>query len=91
MAEFSLPKNSKVREGKTWPAPEGAKNPKQFRVYRWNGDDGETPQVDTYTNALDMNVDGLRIAVVLHDTRAMLLPSQPFHHHRRRQSSRSWP
>jgi succinate dehydrogenase / fumarate reductase iron-sulfur subunit len=49
MAEFTLPKNSKVREGKTWPAPDGAKRPKNFRVYRWNGEDGETPQVDTYT------------------------------------------
>ena len=25
MAEFKLPANSKVREGKTWPAPEGVK------------------------------------------------------------------
>jgi len=49
MAEFTLPANSKVREGKTWPAPEGAKNPKTFRIYRWNPDSGETPQVDTYT------------------------------------------
>ena len=53
MVEFSLPKNSKVREGKTWPAADGAKRPKSFRVYRWNGDDGETPQVDTYTVDLD--------------------------------------
>ena len=49
MVEFSLPKNSKVRDGKTWPAPGGAERPKSLRVYRWNGDDGETPQVDTYT------------------------------------------
>ena len=49
MAEFTLPKNSKVREGKTWPAAGGAKKPRNFRVYRWNGEDGETPQVDTYT------------------------------------------
>ena len=53
MAEFTLPANSKVREGKTWPAPEGAKNTKTFRVYRWNGDDGNTPQVDTYTVDMD--------------------------------------
>ena len=53
MAEFTLPKNSKVREGKTWPAAEGAKKPKNFRVYRWNGEDGETPQVDTYTIDMD--------------------------------------
>ena len=53
MAEFKLPANSKVREGKTWPAPEGSKNTRDFRIYRWNGDDGNTPQVDTYTVDMD--------------------------------------
>ena len=47
MAEFTLPKNSKIREGKTWPAPQGAKSPRSFRVYRWHPGD-ETPRVDTY-------------------------------------------
>lgn len=53
MAEFTLPANSKIREGKTWPAPEGAKNTKTFQIYRWNGDDGKTPQVDTYEVDMD--------------------------------------
>ena len=53
MVEFSLPASSKVKEGKTWPAPAGAKRTKTFRVYRWNPDDGENPRVDTYDVDLD--------------------------------------
>ena len=53
MAQFTLPRNSKVREGKTWPAPDGAAQPRQFRIYRWNPDDDGPPQVDTYTIDLD--------------------------------------
>jgi succinate dehydrogenase / fumarate reductase iron-sulfur subunit len=47
MAEFALPKNSRISTGKTWPKPAG-KNLKEFRVYRWNPDDGANPRVDTY-------------------------------------------
>ena len=39
MVEFSLPRNSKVTEGKTWPKPEKAEHVTEFRVYRWNPDD----------------------------------------------------
>ena len=49
MAEFSLPANSKIGTGKTWPAPASPKRPRNFRVYRWNPDDGENPTLDTYT------------------------------------------
>jgi succinate dehydrogenase / fumarate reductase, iron-sulfur subunit len=48
MAEFTLPKNSKIRPGKHFPAPAGAKQVRSFKVYRWNPDDGENPRVDTY-------------------------------------------
>jgi succinate dehydrogenase / fumarate reductase iron-sulfur subunit len=47
MVEFALPKNSRITAGKTWPKPAG-KNLKEFRVYRWNPDDGANPRVDTY-------------------------------------------
>ncbi|MFY7780187.1 MAG: succinate dehydrogenase iron-sulfur subunit, partial [Tagaea sp.] len=49
MAEFALPANSKVRQGKTWPAPAGAAKTKTFKIYRWDPDTGENPRVDTYT------------------------------------------
>jgi succinate dehydrogenase / fumarate reductase, iron-sulfur subunit len=48
MAQFSLPKNSQYTEGKVWPKPEGGKNLQEFRIYRWNPDDGAKPRIDTY-------------------------------------------
>ena len=53
MAEFTLPKNSKVGVGRDWPAPSGAARTKTFKIYRWNPDDGENPKVDSYTVDLD--------------------------------------
>ncbi len=47
MAEFTLPKNSKIQKGRHFAAA-GAKKPRVFKVYRWNPDDGRNPQVDTY-------------------------------------------
>jgi len=49
MVEFTLPKNSRVRVGKTWPAPEKCEKPRRIRVYRWDPDTGDNPRVDTYT------------------------------------------
>ncbi|HEX3350036.1 MAG TPA: succinate dehydrogenase iron-sulfur subunit, partial [Acetobacteraceae bacterium] len=34
MAEFTLPANSRVKPGKTFDAPAGAKRVKSFRIYR---------------------------------------------------------
>jgi len=48
MVEFALPKNSKIGTGKTWPKPEGATTTREFRIYRWNPDDGANPRIDTY-------------------------------------------
>jgi succinate dehydrogenase / fumarate reductase iron-sulfur subunit len=47
MAEFTLPANSKVGTGATYPAPPGAKTPKRFQIYRWNPEDGANPRHDT--------------------------------------------
>ncbi|HEX5122839.1 MAG TPA: succinate dehydrogenase iron-sulfur subunit [Rhodanobacteraceae bacterium] len=48
MAEFTLPRNSKIRPGKKFAAKADAKNVRTFRVYRWNPDDGENPRIDEY-------------------------------------------
>jgi succinate dehydrogenase / fumarate reductase, iron-sulfur subunit len=53
MAEFTLPANSKVGTGKTYPAVAGAKRVKNFKIYRWNPDDGQNPRLDTYQVDLD--------------------------------------
>ncbi len=48
MVEFALPKNSKIGKGKVWDKPKGATDLREFRVYRWNPDDGQNPHIDTY-------------------------------------------
>jgi succinate dehydrogenase / fumarate reductase iron-sulfur subunit len=53
MVQLTLPKNSQVTEGKTWPHRQGASHEREFRVYRWNPDDGANPRVDTYHVDLD--------------------------------------
>ena len=53
MAEFRLPKNSRIGKGKEFPAPKGAKNTKVFRIYRWNPDDGQNPRIDRFEIDLD--------------------------------------
>jgi succinate dehydrogenase / fumarate reductase iron-sulfur subunit len=54
MAEFSLPRNSKVRkDGRVFKAPAGAKHVRLFKVYRYDPDTGENPRIDSYE--LDMD------------------------------------
>jgi succinate dehydrogenase / fumarate reductase iron-sulfur subunit len=53
MADFTLPANSKVGSGKSFPAPAGAKRVKTFKIYRWNPEDGKNPRLDSYTIDLD--------------------------------------
>ena len=49
MAQFKLPADSVVREGRSWPAPGTAKRPKTFVVYRYDPDSEENPRRDRYT------------------------------------------
>jgi succinate dehydrogenase / fumarate reductase iron-sulfur subunit len=53
MAKFTLPANSRIGRGKTYKAPAGAKRMREFRIYRWNPDDGQTPRIDIYEVDLD--------------------------------------
>jgi succinate dehydrogenase/fumarate reductase-like Fe-S protein len=46
--QFTLPKNSKIGEGKTGRIRRKAKAEREYRVYRWNPDDGHNPRIDTY-------------------------------------------
>ncbi|HEX5487537.1 MAG TPA: succinate dehydrogenase iron-sulfur subunit [Rhodanobacteraceae bacterium] len=48
MAEFALPRMSKVREGRHHQAQPGARNVRRFRVYRWDPDVGGNPRMDTF-------------------------------------------
>jgi succinate dehydrogenase / fumarate reductase, iron-sulfur subunit len=48
MVEIALPKNSKITTGKTWPSPSSTTDAKEFRIYRFDPEDGHNPRVDTY-------------------------------------------
>jgi succinate dehydrogenase / fumarate reductase, iron-sulfur subunit len=53
MVAFNLPLNSRVKPGETFKAPAGAKRVRDFKIYRWNPDDGKNPHTDTYEIDLD--------------------------------------
>jgi len=53
MVELALPKNSKIKQGKTHKAKAGVKNIRRYQVYRWDPDTGENPSVDTYEVDMD--------------------------------------
>ena len=48
MAEFRLPSNSRVSEGTTHKAANGAKDVRRIRVYRYDPERGQNPRMDTY-------------------------------------------
>ena len=52
MVEFRLPKNSRIKPGKTWPRPD-AKNVREFAVYRYDPEGGGNPRMDTYFVDMD--------------------------------------
>ncbi|MEE2527310.1 succinate dehydrogenase iron-sulfur subunit [Hyphobacterium sp. HN65] len=53
MVELALPRGSQPKKGKTWPNPDGAKNTRTFKVYRYDPEAGGNPRWDTYTVDLD--------------------------------------
>jgi succinate dehydrogenase / fumarate reductase iron-sulfur subunit len=48
MVQLTLPKNSRIVGGKTWPRPERAARLKELRVYRWDPEAGGNPRMDTF-------------------------------------------
>ncbi|HYE27654.1 MAG TPA: succinate dehydrogenase iron-sulfur subunit [Allosphingosinicella sp.] len=54
MAEFALPRNSRIRKkGRTFTDPAGPGRARKFIIYRYDPDSGETPRYDTYELNLD--------------------------------------
>src|SRR5262245_44619722 len=49
MAQFTLPQNSKIKEGKKIDAAKGAARAKTFRIYRWDPEEGGNPRLDEFT------------------------------------------
>jgi succinate dehydrogenase / fumarate reductase iron-sulfur subunit len=48
MAEFRLPQNSRVQAGTQHGSAEGAKSPREFRIYRYDPSTGGNPRLDSY-------------------------------------------
>jgi hypothetical protein len=99
MVELTLPKNSQPKPGKVWPKPEGAKNTREFKIYRWSPDDAENPRIDTFHIDTDdcgpMVLDGLLWIKNKIDATLTLPPVLPRGHlrllrdeHRRHQHAR---
>lgn len=53
MVQLTLPKNSKLSKGKTWPVAAGGARLKTFKIYRFDPEDGQGPRWDTYQIDLD--------------------------------------
>lgn len=59
LKRFPVPKNaglgpeSRVVEGKTWPAPAGAQRTKRFHIYRYDPESGAGPRLDDFQVDLD--------------------------------------
>lgn len=59
LKRFPLPRNfglaaeSRIKPGRTWPAPKPAARLKSFQVYRYDPDQNENPRLDTYQVDLD--------------------------------------
>src|SRR6476659_3174473 len=63
MVELTLPRNSRMVTGKTWPKPEGATNVRAFRIYRYDPDGETNPRIDTFH--IDMDACGPMVLDVL--------------------------
>lgn len=53
MVEFTLPRNSRVKVGKSWPAPDTNGRIRKLKIYRWDPDSGGNPRIDTYKLDVD--------------------------------------
>jgi len=53
MAEFRLPKNSRITKGRHFAAADGTNNVKRFAVYRYDPSSADNPRVDTYDVDMD--------------------------------------
>jgi succinate dehydrogenase / fumarate reductase iron-sulfur subunit len=53
MAKFRLPRNSQIKPGVKHGGADGAKNAREFEIYRYDPESGENPRVDTYRIDMD--------------------------------------
>ncbi len=72
MVAFRLPRGPEVRPGRRRPAPDGARNVREFRVYRYAPDHDDPPRIDIFPIDLDrcgpMVLDALIAIKDVHDS-----------------------
>ena len=76
MVELTLPKNSQVRQGRHFPAPEGATQVKTFKVYRYEPEGTANPRWDTYD--VDVDACGPMVLDVLIHIKSTVDPTLAF-------------
>ncbi|MCR5878361.1 succinate dehydrogenase iron-sulfur subunit [Phenylobacterium sp. J367] len=76
MAQFVLPKNSRIGKGRHFPAPAGAGKVKTFKVYRWDPETDENPRWDTYD--VDVDACGPMVLDVLIHIKSTVDPTLAF-------------
>ena len=76
MAEFTLPKNSKVEKGKTF-AVENPVKPRKVKIYRWDPEQpDQNPRLDTYI--IDEETFGTMVLDIIMNIRDKLDPTLVF-------------
>tara|TARA_B100000475_G_C14991053_1_gene312294 strand:- start:270 stop:1052 length:783 start_codon:yes stop_codon:yes gene_type:complete len=76
LAEFRLPKNSKITQGKVWPKSNVSDNIKIFHIYRYNPESEANPSRDTYH--VDMDTCGPMVLDALIKIKNEIDPSLTF-------------
>jgi succinate dehydrogenase / fumarate reductase iron-sulfur subunit len=76
MAEFTLPKNSKIGKGKAHAAAAGAKRTKRFKIYRYDPETKQNPRYDTFE--IDLDACGPMVLDALIEIKADQDPSLTF-------------
>ena len=74
MAEFTLPRNSKVEKGNHFPVE--SDNKRVFKIYRWSPDDDKNPRMDTFE--IDMDTCGPMVLDALIKIKNEIDPSLTF-------------
>ena len=73
MAQFNLPKNSKILKGQHFKDKTGSSNIKVVHIYRWDPEKNENPREDTFE--VDLNTCGNKVLDILNKIKNELDPS----------------
>ncbi len=76
MVEFALPKNSKITTGVTHKCDSESENVRNFKIYRYNPENGANPSIDTFE--VDMNSCGPMVLDALIKIKSEIDPTLTF-------------